>query len=142
MTSSIDFGASTTVEGAPIEPVTESIDMKLGYFTNCEVVKLHILAGDFHGTAWPILAMPNVLKEMGKRLVATREALGMTAADLCRAIDVTQSRWSQYESGKRRITMDVALRLKQTYGISLDWIYAGDPSSLPQRIFQKLGRAA
>lgn len=72
-----------------------------------------------------------------------REALGLSQAELCRAIGIAPNRWNQFEQGKRRITVDVARRLKKNYGVTLDYIYEGDLSGLPKRIVDELvGQAA
>lgn len=85
--------------------------------------------------------MPQTSQSIGKRLKITREALGVSAAQLCRAIDVKPNRWSQYESGERPITLAVANKLCDTYGLTLDWVYRGDPSGLPVRMHQRLSTA-
>lgn len=81
-------------------------------------------------------------KVLAKRLVMTREALGVTAAQICRAIDCKPNRWSQYETGERPITLAISIRFCEAYGLTLDWIYRGDPSGLPVRLHQKLSVAA
>lgn len=86
--------------------------------------------------------MPPSAKTLGKRLRLTRQALGIKAVDICRAIEIEPNRWSQYESGSRPITMPVAIRFCEVYGITLDWIYRGDPSGLPLRLHQKLSVSA
>jgi transcriptional regulator with XRE-family HTH domain len=75
--------------------------------------------------------MAEKAKILARRLVATREALGITAAELCRRINCRPNRWSQYETGERPITLIVANRLCDEFRLSLDWIYRGDPSLLP-----------
>lgn len=86
--------------------------------------------------------MPPTAKTLGKRLRQTREAMALKAVDICRAIDIEPNRWSQYESGTRPVTMAVAIRLCEAYGLTLDWIYRGDPSGLPVRLHQKLSVVA
>jgi transcriptional regulator with XRE-family HTH domain len=78
--------------------------------------------------------MSEPLPPIAKRLVASREALGLSAAELCRRIDCETNRWSQYETGKRPITLEIANRLCDEFRLSLDWIYRDDPSSLPNRL--------
>ena len=73
-------------------------------------------------------------KALAKRLELTREALGISAADLCKRIKIKPNRWSQYESGERRITVEVANRLCDEFDLSLDWIYRANPAQLPQEI--------
>jgi transcriptional regulator with XRE-family HTH domain len=75
--------------------------------------------------------MDDRAKVLARRLVATREALGLNAAELCRRIDCKTNRWSQYETGERAITLEIANRLCDEFRLSLDWIYRGDPSLLP-----------
>lgn len=69
-------------------------------------------------------------------------ALGISQADVCRALHVAANRWSQYESGERRITLPVAIKLADTYGVSLDYVYRNDISKLTMDLIQKIQRAA
>jgi hypothetical protein len=50
------------------------------------------------------------------------------------------NQWSQYvdPKGKRRITVDAVFRLKDEYGITLEWIYDGDRSRLPSDLLEKI----
>ncbi len=86
--------------------------------------------------------MPETLKSLGNRLAQTREALGITAAALCKTIGCKPNRWSQYESGQRKITLEIAERLCDEYGLSLDWIYRGNRAFLPDAIRAKIPRVA
>ena len=70
-----------------------------------------------------------------------RLALGKSAAVLCRELDTTDEAWSQWENGKRLFDVLVAIRMKRRYGVTLDWIFDGDPSRLPPRL-AKLVREA
>ena len=82
--------------------------------------------------------MEQPFRVVGRRLAATREALGITQAELCRQLRVDPPRWNQYELGKRRITIEVALELRLAYGVTLDWIYVGDSSGLPPRLHKRI----
>lgn len=88
--------------------------------------------------------MARSIKDVAQRLVATQKAIGLSPADLCRETGITANQWSQFINPdyKRRITIDQAYKLKDKYGITLEWIYDGDPSRLPLEIAQKLRRAA
>jgi transcriptional regulator with XRE-family HTH domain len=81
-------------------------------------------------------------KNIGRRLVRTREALGYTQAEFCREIEVERNQYNPFEKGRRRITVDVALRILDRFEISLDWIYAGRKMGLPQGLHVKLPPAA
>ena len=82
--------------------------------------------------------MAEQLKLLADRLELTREALGLNAADLCKRIGIKENRWSQYESGQRRITLEVATKMCDEFGLSLDWIYRGDPRQLPHGLRIKM----
>ena len=82
--------------------------------------------------------MPLTNKSIAKRLEMTRDALGKSAAEICREIRCKPNRWSQYEGGDRRITLEIADRLCEKYGITLDWIYRNNPSGLPKEILEKV----
>lgn len=87
--------------------------------------------------------MPNELQTIGARLKRLRLALGYeNQADLCREIGVIPSRWNQYETGARRITFAIAIRMKKRFNVPLDFIYTGDQSGLPVRVADKLPEAA
>ena len=73
------------------------------------------------------------------RLAMTRVALGYdNQAEFAAKAGLRQNAYNQYETGKRRITLDAALKLKRTFGISLDWIYAGDRNGLPHAVWSAL----
>src|SRR6202158_3297866 len=54
----------------------------------------------------------------GEHLVEELEALGMSAAELARKIDVPTNRITQIINGERSITGDTALRLAHFFGTS------------------------
>jgi hypothetical protein len=76
--------------------------------------------------------------EIGARLLKTREALELDRKELCEIIDCSPTRWSQYETGVRCITIEIALRLADTYDISLDWVYRGKLGQLPAALLAKM----
>jgi transcriptional regulator with XRE-family HTH domain len=86
--------------------------------------------------------MAESIKSLSNRLKITREALELTAAELCRRIDCKPNRWSQYEGGERRITLEVANDLCDEFGLTLDWIYRANPSQLPHTLRIKMRHAA
>jgi ribosome-binding protein aMBF1 (putative translation factor) len=86
--------------------------------------------------------MAETLKSLAARLKTTREALELSAAELCRRIDCKANRWSQYEGGERKITLEVANALCDEFGLSLDWIYRGNPAQLPHALRIKIRQAA
>ena len=70
--------------------------------------------------------------EVGLRLSRTRRALGIAdQLEFGRRAGLSQPQYHQFETGKRRLSLDAALALCRVYGLSLDWLYRGDPSGLP-----------
>jgi transcriptional regulator with XRE-family HTH domain len=79
-------------------------------------------------------------RDIAYRLELTREALGVSAAELCKNVGMGTNQWSQYvdPEGDRRITVDAIYRLKDEYGITFEWIYDGDRSRLPSDLLEKI----
>lgn len=78
---------------------------------------------------------------MSRRLRETREALGHPkAAPFAKAAGINPSAYSNYENGFR-IGLDAAIKLCETYELSLDWIYFGEPAallSMPAGVAEKI----
>lgn len=90
----------------------------------------------FHGE---INLVAEALTDISKRLVLTRKALGFESQiDFCKAIRVQKNIYNPFEKGKRRISLAIAMKIRRRFGISLDWIYCGDPTSLPLHIHRKI----
>jgi transcriptional regulator with XRE-family HTH domain len=65
-------------------------------------------------------------KVVGARLRDVRVAHGKSQREFAALIDVTESNWSEFENGKKRLSLNAALRLATgPLNISLDWIYLG-----------------
>lgn len=60
------------------------------------------------------------LAAMGPRLRAAREQHGATLAGISRATGISSSTLSRIETGRRKPTLEVVLRLAKEYGVSLD----------------------
>lgn len=71
---------------------------------------------------------------MGRRLRQFRIFLGLNQADFGKLMDVGQNTLSSWESGKCMIQPRALIRLNKLHGLSMDWIYLGDPSGLPHRL--------
>lgn len=92
----------------------------------------------------PDMAMSRSRNDVAKRLELTRRALNLSAADLCRETGIKPNQWSQYVSleGNRRISLQAAFRLTDTYKIPIGWIFDGDMSQLPDSVRKALRKAA
>lgn len=79
------------------------------------------------------------LKEaVGLRLRVAREALGLQAKEMCQALNVAQNRWSQWESGTNLLDPVVAIQIADRYGITMEYLYRGDVSTLRFALASKL----
>lgn len=66
------------------------------------------------------------LAEMGKKIVARREELGMTATELAVYIDVTPATLSRIESGQSAARADTLFKIASVLKISLDRLQPQD----------------
>lgn len=79
--------------------------------------------------------------DVGRRLALTRKALGLIQTQIAEDTGLDQPRYSQYESGKRLLTLEAAMLLCERYNLTLDWLFRGDPSGLPYRLADAIKKA-
>lgn len=77
-------------------------------------------------------------RDVARRLTLTRRAFALNQADFAEAAGLSQPQYSQFETGKRLLSLKAALNLCSKYNITLDWLYLGDPSGLPYRLADTL----
>lgn len=89
--------------------------------------------------AWGESGMDS-LGDIADRLRRLRVAVGYdrSAAAFAQTVDITPQAWNNYEKGRRRIELDQAMKLVRRYGVSLDWIYRGEPWMLRPELQEKL----
>jgi transcriptional regulator with XRE-family HTH domain len=79
------------------------------------------------------------LEAIAWRLRATREALGFKKQkDFAEQAGISPNTYNQWEKAKVYPDLQYMIRIRDQYGISLDWIYLGDPSGLPYQIARLL----
>lgn len=77
--------------------------------------------------------------DVARRLRETRLALQYPDQDeFGENAGLEQSRYNRFESGKRVISLQAAMALNKAYGISLDWLYLGNPSGLDPRLWSRI----
>lgn len=69
------------------------------------------------------------MSDLAQRLRVTREATGLSQSDFARRAGITPQQWNNYEQDRERISINVALKLCQAFGVTTDWIYRGQLSS-------------
>lgn len=74
----------------------------------------------------------------GQRLRLARLAVAPSAKTLADRLNVSPQRWSHWEIERHPPSFAAMLMLKHWHGVSLDWIYAGDPSGLRGSLIQRM----
>lgn len=81
-------------------------------------------------------------RHIGERLKLTREALGLSQGEVCEALGIGQTRWSNWENGERFPAPDVMVNFCSEFGVTMDWIYRGDRAGLRFDLASKLRKMA
>ncbi len=81
---------------------------------------------------------PESVEECARRLRATREALELSQAEICRQTKIRPQAWNNAETGDNRLTVPNALALCRRYGLTTDWLYRGDARQLPAELAHKI----
>jgi hypothetical protein len=86
---------------------------------------------------------PKSVPEIAQRLRLLRQALASSQAEFCRRMsDFPVKTWNNYEVVAGRISIDAAIVLVRTFGVTLDWIYLGDAAMMPHHLMQKIAEVA
>ena len=65
-------------------------------------------------------------KEMGARIRARREMLGMSRDDFAKKMNVTAKTIANIEYGEKGVTLKNLYKMKQVLGVSVDYLMDGD----------------
>jgi DNA-binding XRE family transcriptional regulator len=82
----------------------------------------------------------NEIEQIAHRLELLRLALELTQVGMASRIGngLTPQKWNNYERGRDRIPVDVAIRLCITSSATLDYIYRGIIGGLPTMLVKRL----
>lgn len=69
--------------------------------------------------------------QLGERIKKLREDRGLTQADVCAAINISQSTLANYETNFRTPKMDVLISLANFYKVSLDYLLGRTETPFP-----------
>lgn len=70
--------------------------------------------------------------EAGQRLRCTRIALGFrTMREFAGVMNIPETNLGKWENGEALVPTTFVQRLRATFKVTHDWIYAGDPANLP-----------
>lgn len=82
----------------------------------------------------PVPRAPTHHDAVSDRLRITRKATRLSQAAFARRAGISTSGWNNYERGRNRISVDEALKLCASFGVTLDWIYRGIDAGLPHQL--------
>ncbi len=86
-----------------------------------------------------VMSENNQYLHIGERVDLIRQRFtDMNQTDWANYLGVTTGRYNNWKNGRRRIPLDVTLKLCQDFGLSLDWIYIGRPEYLSETAFRVL----
>ncbi len=68
-----------------------------------------------------------------QRLKVIRDGMGLSQDELARAIGISQTRYSKYESGRSSAPYDILITLSDYTGYSIDFLVAGRMPNMPFR---------
>lgn len=77
---------------------------------------------------------------VGERLRWTREALGFDKVGFAKEIGADKGSITHWEKGDRPLTLLGALKIRDRFGIPLDWLFCGDKSQLRGELYEKIQR--
>jgi DNA-binding XRE family transcriptional regulator len=69
-------------------------------------------------------------RDIAERLLWHRTLLALEQRDYAERAGLNRSQYSNWESGGTRLSIDGALALRRTYGLSLDFMYEGSDDAL------------
>lgn len=84
---------------------------------------------------------PVLLTEVSGRLEALAKGLGKSDAEMARKLKLKPQTWNNYSKGHRPLPIDVALRLADEFGVTLDWLYRGNRLTMPVGLMSDIERA-
>lgn len=72
--------------------------------------------------------------DIALRIKWHRNLEGLNQAAYSERANIKRSQLSNWETGMQRVSIDGAIELRRTYGLSLDWIYEGIEDALPMTL--------
>lgn len=77
---------------------------------------------------------PKPFADIAARLIWHRELMGMTQEEYAARLGVKRSTLNNWEGGAYRLSLDGALALRRTFGLSLDFMFEGNDDALPMTL--------
>lgn len=77
-------------------------------------------------------------QNVARRLTLLRDVLELNQTEFGEQIGVSQSRYSMWETADRLLPPDIAIKICETFGVTTDWLYRGDPNAMPMDLWKKI----
>jgi transcriptional regulator with XRE-family HTH domain len=78
---------------------------------------------------------------VGERLRLLQLAYGLNGAEMARVLEIPPQTWGEWLTGRRRIPVYFAARIKREFGCSMDWVYLGDGDANTPHFRDRLAKA-
>lgn len=78
-------------------------------------------------------------QDVARRLIAVREHFKLTQAAFAGRLHIAKNTLNGFEKAKRALTLETAKRIRQRFGISMDWLLFGDIGQPSHGLVVELG---
>lgn len=85
------------------------------------------------------IALMDMDDDVARRLVAVREHFKLSQVEFADQINIAKNTLNGFENAKRQLTNETAKRIRQRFGISVDWLLFGDIGQPSHDLVVKLG---
>lgn len=75
---------------------------------------------------------------VGRRLEALREHHQLTRADFADSVQIDATSYGRIEKGLKPLKADMAYRISERWGVTMDFLYRGRLTELPPSLADKL----
>ena len=80
-------------------------------------------------------------QKTGRRLIAVREHHKLNQVAFAGKLNISKSTLNGYEKGTRPLTSETARRIRERFGVSVDWLLFGDVGQPSHDLAVELGPA-
>lgn len=78
-------------------------------------------------------------QDVARRLIAVREHFKLTQAAFAEKLHIAKNTLNGFEKAKRQVTLETAKRIRQRFGVSVDWLLFGDVGQPSHGLVLELG---
>jgi transcriptional regulator with XRE-family HTH domain len=75
---------------------------------------------------------------VGLRLIALREFHGRTRSDFAGSVGIDPTSYGKIEKGRKPLKADMAFKIAERWGVSMDYLYRGRMTELPANLADSL----